>query len=98
MFSPNLRDFPQYICGLQATSPEISLDGILSQVTIEHFFGEFRAFVLHDLRVALDALVERHADLPWPRKDLGVFNGGLVHDRVGAAWCIALHDMQSVGM
>ena len=41
---------------------------------------------------------KRHADLPWPREHFRIFDGGFVHQCIGAARRIALHDVQRVAV
>src|SRR5579884_404649 len=43
-------------------------------------------------------LEERHADLPWARKHLGIFDGGFVQDDVRAARGVTLDDVKSIAV
>ena len=42
--------------------------------------------------------VERHADLPRPRKGLGILDGGLIHEGVGATRRVAFSHLKGVAV
>src|SRR6202140_312483 len=69
----------------------------LAQMAVQHLFGELDALELEQLCVLLDAYVQRHADLPRPRKHLVVLDRGLVIDVVRAGHRETLDDVGVVG-
>ena len=50
--------------------------------------------ILGQLRLSSLKPVKRHADLPRPREDFGVLDGGFIEHVVWSRWCIPFHDVQ----
>src|SRR5262245_18965748 len=75
-----------------------SLACLLSKMPIHELFGELDALDLQDLSVPFQPPIERHADLPGPRKHFRVLDGGFVGQRIRAARCVALDHMQRVAV
>src|SRR5437773_11392877 len=70
----------------------------LTQMSVDQFFHELDAFELHKLHIPVDAAVQRHADLPWARKDVLVLYSRLVVQPIGTGCGDALDDMQFITM
>src|SRR5437667_6908478 len=78
--------------------PRLSRQRILPPLAVHQLFDELHALELDQLRVLFRASIERHADLPWPRKNARILDCGFVADDVGTRPRIALDHMQRVGM
>ncbi len=63
------------------------------QLSIPCDLDERVALVFQDSSIRLLATIERHADLPWARKDIGIFNRCFVQHMVGASTRITFYDM-----
>src|SRR5204863_6429306 len=61
-------------------------------------FDKLHALVLDELRVFLEAAINRKADLPRPRVELWIFDRRFVADRVWTDQCVALDDVQLLGL
>src|SRR5207253_593800 len=51
---------------------------LLFELAVEQLFGELHALEIQKLRVLFRTAIERHADLPWLRKDRWIFDGRFV--------------------
>src|SRR5258705_10919567 len=51
---------------------------LLAQVSVEQLLHHLDAAVVHQLRVGLEATVERHRDLPGPREHVRILEGSPV--------------------
>src|SRR5687767_12291295 len=58
---------------------------LLAQIAVHQFLHELDALELQQLRVRLDAPIQRHADLPRPRERTRILQRRLVPDVVPAA-------------
>src|SRR5260370_42710899 len=70
--------------------------GLLAQRPIQQLLREFRALVFQEPGILLHTAIQRHADLPGPRKDLRILDSGLIVESVRTSWSVALHHMQGV--
>src|SRR5262249_18013930 len=68
----------------------------LAPLAVQQLFDELDALEVHQLRVLLEATIERHRDLPLPGKDLWVFDRRLVADHIRRGPRIAFDDMELV--
>src|SRR6266851_5908832 len=57
---------------------------LLAPLAVQQFFHELHTLEIHQLRVLFLTPIERHAHLPWARKDLGVFDRRFVRHHIGA--------------
>src|SRR5689334_12372536 len=69
---------------------------LLAQFAVHQLFDELDALELHQLRVRLDAAIQRHGDLPRPRESVRIFDRRLVPDVIGAAHRVTLGHFQLV--
>src|ERR1700754_3672976 len=53
--------------------------GVFAVLAVQQFFYELDALEVEQLHVAVEAAIERHADLPRPREDIRVRDRRLVH-------------------
>src|SRR5207244_12802376 len=65
---------------------------------VHQFLHELYAFEVEELRVLLDAAIERHADLPRPRERVRILDRGFVRDDVGTRARQAFHDVQLIAV
>src|SRR5207247_3064814 len=54
------------------------LEWYIAQFSIENLLGKFHALVFEYLCILFDDAVQRHPDLPGPRENFGIFDGGFV--------------------
>src|SRR6516164_11477979 len=75
-----------------------SLARLLEQSAVEVLFREVDALELQQLRVLLNSPVEWERHLPRPGEDLGILDGGFVHQVVGRHRRVALDDVKRVAV
>src|SRR5262245_22753213 len=68
--------------------------GLLDELPEQELFGEGHALELEQLHVLLHASIQREADLPWTREDVGILDGRLVHHVERTRRRIALDDVE----
>src|SRR5215469_1543585 len=78
--------------------PSCSLVRLLTQMAVHQLFHKLHAFEFQELSVLLQPPIERHADLPRPRKHLRVLDGGLIVEGIGGQGCVALDHVQGVAV
>src|SRR5262245_18091415 len=79
------------------SSPPL-LDRVLVQVAVEQILGVLHAPELQDLRVPLDASVERHAHLPRPGEDFRILDDDVVLEVMRAHGSVALDHVKRVAV
>src|SRR5437762_14220123 len=67
-------------------------------MAVHQFLDELYALVFHHLRVLPEVAIERHADFPWPREDLGVLHRRFIIDRVPIDERVPLDDLQRLAV
>src|SRR3954470_8677894 len=71
---------------------------LLAPLAVHQFLDEFDALEVEQLRVLLDAAVERHADLPRPRESLRILDRRFVGNDVRAGAREPLDDVQLIAV
>src|SRR3954447_19036157 len=71
---------------------------LLAVGAVEQFLDELDALEVHQLRVLLEAAVQRHADPPRPRERLGIGHRRFVADDVGRGPRVALGDLELIAV
>src|SRR5262245_3807432 len=71
---------------------------LLAQISVQELFDEFDAAILHELRVRLQAAIQRHGDSPRAGKGLRILDRHLIVDGVWADRREALDQVQRVAM
>src|SRR5215467_9962105 len=71
---------------------------LLAPLSVHQFLDKFHTLEIEKLCILFLPPVERHADLPRTREDLGIFNCGLVRNHVRACARISFDDVQLVTM
>src|SRR5688572_4769691 len=66
----------------------------LAEFAVQQLFYELDALEVEQLHVAIEATIERHADLPRPREDFRVGDRRLVHQYVDTGRRVALLHLQ----
>src|SRR5215510_8595275 len=69
-----------------------------AEMTVDHVLREFDALVFQDLRILFHAAVERHADLPGPRKYVRIFYRGFVEQMIRSGRGDAFDNVQLIAM
>src|SRR5215510_6718142 len=91
------RDLPRDVDDDGVTFPALH-QLLFAQVSVQELFDEFDAAILHELRVWLQAAIQRHRDSPRASKDFRIFDRDLVLNRVRSNRCEALNQMQCVAV
>src|SRR5215468_10689246 len=76
----------------------ILFEWYLAQFSVEHVLGKFHALVFEYLCILFDDAVQRHADLPGPRENFGIFDSGFVVQMILVGRCEAFDNMQCVAV
>src|SRR5512135_1880053 len=71
-----------------------SLGRLFLKLSVQQLFGKLHALELQDLGVLFHSLVQRQADLPGPREDRRIFDGGLVIEVIWIRAREALHHVE----
>jgi hypothetical protein len=66
----------------------------LAVLAIQQIQNKFGAIEIDELDVFLHAAIKWKADFPGTRKDVGIFDGGFIHDVVWTDLRVALDDVQ----
>src|SRR6195256_3180867 len=74
------------------------LSWLLAKMPIHELFDKFDTLELEHLGVLFQTPIERHADLPGPRKHLRIRDGGFVVQRIWTARRVAFDHAQSIAM
>src|SRR5260370_19027495 len=71
---------------------------LLAPLAIHQLFNELHTLEIQDRCALLLAPIKRHADLPWAREDLGIFNGRFIGDHIRTNTSVTLHNVQRIAM
>src|SRR5262245_51283583 len=56
---------------------------LFADVPVQEFLRKLDAGILDELRVRLEAAIQRHRDLPGPREHLRILDGDLIPNGIG---------------
>src|ERR1051326_531557 len=67
-------------------------------MAIKRFFNVLDAPEVEDLGIRFETPIQWQTDFPGTGEHLGIFNRGLIADRVRAYWRVALHNVHRIAM
>src|SRR5213593_2242942 len=79
-------------------TPFLLLVRLLAIRPQKQLFRVLRAFELQELHIFLETSIERHADLPWSRKDLRILDQSFVRQVIRAEWGKSFDHMQGIAV
>src|SRR5947207_12702050 len=79
-------------------TPFLLLVRLLAIRSQKQLFRVLRAFELQELHIFLETSIERHADLPWSRKDLCILDQSLVREVIRAQRGQSFDHMQGIAV
>ena len=66
-----------------------------AKMPIHRLFNHLDATEIHELSIRFQPTIEGHADLPWTRKHLRVFNGCFIANGISTHRSVALDDLKA---